>query len=53
MRVFVQDILVDCQMMPNYNDRDFGTVFAAFDTNGDGQVDKEEMLTFMKSMFYK
>ena len=50
MRPFVLDILSECKIGTNYNDRDFDRVFSMFDTNGDGQVSKQEMFTFIKNI---
>ena len=50
MRLFVLDILVQCGLMSNYNNADFEKVFSIFDTNGDGVVSREEMLSFLKQI---
>ena len=50
MRLFVQDILTECSMIKNYNDRDFETVFSMFDSDGDGRISKSEMFTFIKEI---
>ena len=48
MRQFVKDILIECNLITNYNESDFERVFALFDSDGNGRITKPEMLIFIR-----
>ena len=50
MKGFIKDILVECNLISNYNEKDFERVFSLFDDDGDGRISRSEMFQFIKKI---
>ena len=49
-RNFLKTVLENCPPPNNYDESKFEATFIEIDTNGDGMVDKQEMITFIKKL---
>ena len=47
-RRFITDTLHEMDDLSSFNETDFNSCFKLFDTNDDGVISKEEMLTFIR-----